>query len=161
MLEYYANQQEFTKKPHTNYIELFQDKLANLRQICLQDSWTFLSTDYSHRWEVIIIQDPLPVQKILRAHSHHFVCSVKKKNLLCCVMLYSNCTHFRFKFYLYLGKFSRRPIDNIVFFPENWLWHFMQIVILGDNSHEMPTLIFRQNKEHISKTVFWKFYTAR
>ena len=40
------------------------------------------------------------------------------------------------------------PADNILnkifflFFPENWLRHFMQIVSSGDNLHEMPKPIF-------------------
>ena len=29
-----------------------------------------------------------------------------------------------------------------LFFPENWIWHFMQIVSLGDNLHEMSNPVF-------------------
>ena len=29
-----------------------------------------------------------------------------------------------------------------LFFPENWIWHFMQIVSFGDNLHEMSNPVF-------------------
>ena len=43
-----------------------------------------------------------------------------------------------------LGKiFSRRHFEIFfLFFPENRIWHFMQIVSLGDNLHEMSNPVF-------------------
>ena len=43
-----------------------------------------------------------------------------------------------------LGKiFSRRYFEIFfLFFPENRIWHFMQIVSLGDNLHEMSYTVF-------------------
>ena len=40
-------------------------------------------------------------------------------------------------------KFRRRHSEIFSFFPENRLWHYMQIVFLGDSSHEM-------SKPHVS-----------
>ena len=52
------------------------------------------------------------------------------------------------------GKFNRREIDyisfyffqkkkhDLTFFPENKIWHFMQILSNGDNLHEMSTPVF-------------------
>ena len=34
-----------------------------------------------------------------------------------------------------------------LFFPENRLWHSMQIVFSGDNLHEMSKLIFWEKKK--------------
>ena len=57
-----------------------------------------------------------------------------------------------FNLYHSLGIFSRRQIDDIcLFFPENRIWHFMQIVSLGDNLHEMSILFSEKNKKNISK----------
>ena len=43
-----------------------------------------------------------------------------------------------------LGKiFSRRHFEIFfLFFSENRIWHFMQIVSLGDNLHEMSNPVF-------------------
>ena len=43
-----------------------------------------------------------------------------------------------------LGKiFSRRHFEIFfLFFPENGSWHFMQIVSLGDNLHDMSNSVF-------------------
>ena len=42
-----------------------------------------------------------------------------------------------------MAKFSRRQTDDIfVFFLENRICHFMQIVSYGDNLHEMTDPIF-------------------
>ena len=48
-----------------------------------------------------------------------------------------------------LGKnFSRWYFEIFVyFFPENWIWHFMQIVSIGDNLHEMLKPTFWGKKE--------------
>ena len=44
-----------------------------------------------------------------------------------------------------------------LFFPENRLWHFMQIVSIGDNLHEMSKPVFNGDNLHeMSKPVFWK-----
>ena len=32
--------------------------------------------------------------------------------------------------------------DELIFFIENQFWHFMQIVSLGDNLHEMSKPVF-------------------
>ena len=46
-----------------------------------------------------------------------------------------------------------------VFFPENRIWHFMQIVSIGDNLHEMSKLFSRKNKKKIfQNVVYWNFY---
>ena len=57
-----------------------------------------------------------------------------------------------------------------LFFPENRIWHFMQIVSIGDNLHEMSKPVFRENKKNFSVCrllkilalfpyiVCWKFY---
>ena len=42
-----------------------------------------------------------------------------------------------------MGEFIRQQIGDIfLFFPENRLWYFMQIVSLEDNLHELPKPIF-------------------
>ena len=50
-----------------------------------------------------------------------------------------------------LGKnFSRQYFEIyffFLFFPENKIWHFMQIASLGDNLLEMSKPIFRENKK--------------
>ena len=55
-------------------------------------------------------------------------------------------TQSAFDFYHSLGKFRirRRQIDYIfsLFFSEERLLHFIQIISLGDNLHEMPKPIF-------------------
>ena len=46
-----------------------------------------------------------------------------------------------------------------LFFPENRVWHFMQIVSIGDNLHEMPNPVYWENIETIFEYVMcWKFY---
>ena len=43
--------------------------------------------------------------------------------------------------------------DNLIFFLfflENWIWHFMQIVSSGDNLHEMSNPSSRKRKKKIS-----------
>ena len=45
--------------------------------------------------------------------------------------------------YYAMGKSSRRQSDGIfLFFLENRIWHFMQIVSFGDNLHEVSDPIF-------------------
>ena len=59
-----------------------------------------------------------------------------------------------------------------LFFPENKIWHFMQIVSLGDNLLEMSKPIFRENKkisvflsaaftQRVVKVKHLKLYTGR
>ena len=51
--------------------------------------------------------------------------------------------------------------NKFLFYPENWLWHFMQIVSIGDNLHEMSKPFFLGNKRNIFQHVIcWKFYPA-
>ena len=38
-----------------------------------------------------------------------------------------------------------------LFFPENRIWHFMQIVSIGDNLHEMSNPDFKENWEKYFK----------
>ena len=38
-----------------------------------------------------------------------------------------------------------------LFFPENRIWHFMQIVSLGDNLHEMSNSVFWEKYEKYFK----------
>ena len=41
-----------------------------------------------------------------------------------------------------MGGFSRQPTyDIFLFFLENRIWYFMQIVFLGDNLHEVSNPI--------------------
>ena len=72
--------------------------------------------------------------------------------------------------YLSLGIFSRQQNNNIFsyFFPENRLWHSMQIVSKRDNLHEMTKPIFwrkkkkkkkKKNKKNISKCCLLNFFT--
>ena len=52
-----------------------------------------------------------------------------------------------------LGKiFSRRHFEIffLIFFPENRFWHFMQIVSIGDNLHEMSNPVMGKNKKNIT-----------
>ena len=52
-----------------------------------------------------------------------------------------------------LGLFSRRQIGDIffIFFQENMLWHFMQIVFEGDNLLEMSKPFFLWEKKKKTK----------
>ena len=43
-----------------------------------------------------------------------------------------------------------------LFFPENRIWHFMQIVSLGDNLHEMSNPVFWENKKNLPKCCLLK-----
>ena len=46
-----------------------------------------------------------------------------------------------------------------LFFPENRIRHFMQIVSSGDNLHEMSYPVSEKNKKKIfQNAVCWKFY---
>ena len=46
------------------------------------------------------------------------------------------------------GEIQHMTIDAIfLFFPENRLWHFLQIVSLGDSLHEMSNLFSGKNKK--------------
>ena len=49
--------------------------------------------------------------------------------------------------YLSLGKCSRQQTDDIfLFFPENRILHFMQIVSIGDNLHDMSNPVSWEKK---------------
>ena len=48
-----------------------------------------------------------------------------------------------YKTYYAMSKFSRQQTDDIfLLFLENRIWHFMQIVSLGDNLHEVSNPTF-------------------
>ena len=66
------------------------------------------------------------------------------------------------KFEIILGlacwekKFFRGHFEIFfLIFPENTLWHFMQIVSLGDNLHEMSKPIFWANKKYHQFVICW------
>ena len=48
-----------------------------------------------------------------------------------------------------LGKNFSRPYFEIflLFFLENRIWHFMQIVSLGDNLHDVSNPVFLEKKK--------------
>ena len=50
-----------------------------------------------------------------------------------------------------LGKiFSSRYFEIFfLFFPENRVWHFMQVVSIGDNLHEMSQPVIWENKKNV------------
>ena len=50
-----------------------------------------------------------------------------------------------------------RKLIFFLFFPENRIWHFMQIVSSGDNLHAMSNPVFWENKKNISKCRLLKF----
>ena len=50
-----------------------------------------------------------------------------------------------------MGRFSRWQIGNILFFLENLIWHFLQIVSKVDNLHEVSDLIFKEKKKKYFK----------
>ena len=59
-----------------------------------------------------------------------------------------------------LCKFSRRHIDYmILIFPENRIWHFMQIVSWGDNLHELSKPTFWQKIKIFQNDVCWDIYS--
>ena len=63
--------------------------------------------------------------------------------------------------YQSLDEFSTWQIDDIfLFFPENRLSHFIQIVSTGDNLHEMLNLFSKWNKKNISKCRLLKFLSS-
>ena len=45
---------------------------------------------------------------------------------------------------LWANSADDKLVVFFLFFWENMLWHFMQIVSLGDNLHEMPKPIFSE-----------------
>ena len=48
-----------------------------------------------------------------------------------------------------------------LFFPENKIWHFMQIVSTGDNLHEMSKPVFREKiRKLFQYAICWKLYPA-
>ena len=48
-----------------------------------------------------------------------------------------------FNTYQAMGRFSRQQIGDVfLIFQENRIWHFMQIVSLGNNLHEVSDPIF-------------------
>ena len=46
-------------------------------------------------------------------------------------------------------------VTFFLFFPENRIWHFMQIVSIGDNLHEMPNPVSLDNLLEMSNPVSW------
>ena len=61
-----------------------------------------------------------------------------------------------------MGKFSRREIDDIfffLFFPENWIWQFMQIVSCA---WSVKSCFFWKNKKKkiFQNIICWNFYPA-
>ena len=77
--------------------------------------------------------------------------TVKKQKILYLKSYLTYITHS-------LGKFSRWQIDIFLFFPENRIWHFMQIVSPEDNLHEMSNLFSGKNKKNISKCRLPEFF---
>ena len=93
--------------------------------------------------------------------SANFVLLFPNKNLLSEVKTsflkswIDNCKSFNggdIKHFDILGKIvSRRHIEIFfLFFPENRIWHFMQIVSIGDNLHEMSNSVSRKNNKNIN-----------
>ena len=65
---------------------------------------------------------------------------------------------FKFNLYHPQGKFNRQQFDDIFFFPENRVWHFMQAVSVGDSMHEMSNPVFWNKSEKYFKTLFVDFF---
>ena len=52
---------------------------------------------------------------------------------------------------LWANLADNKLVIFFLFFPENRIWHFMQIVSIGDNLHEMSKLFSgKKNKKNIS-----------
>ena len=54
---------------------------------------------------------------------------------------------------LWTNSADNKFVNFFLFFPENWIWHFMQIVLIGDNLHGMSNPIFPGKKK---KNFFFK-----
>ena len=89
---------------------------------------------------------------ILRTASAQYI-PVRMNRLVYVVALYSILCDWQRPLNLYhsLDKLADVQVGDIFlifffffffFFSENRLWHFMQIVFIGDNSHEMSNLVF-------------------
>ena len=57
---------------------------------------------------------------------------------------------------LWANSADDKLIIILLFSPQNRLWHFMQIISLGDNLHEMSKSIFWKKKK-IQNVVRWIF----
>ena len=85
---------------------------------------------------------PLDWKKLFRLYSDKMLCSDCADTHCSRLPLYRySCTMLTLSM---LGKnFSRQHFEIFyLFFPENRLWHFMQIVSLGDNLLEMSMPVF-------------------
>ena len=59
---------------------------------------------------------------------------------------------------LWANSADYKFIIFFLFFPENGIWHFMQIVSIWDNLHEMSNPAFWEKLEKIFQyVVCWKF----
>ena len=72
------------------------------------------------------------------------------KNISICPQLKDLPSMLRVNFNHFLGKFSRQHTETVfLFFTENRIWHFMQIVFIRENSCEMSNpFSFEKKKQN-------------
>ena len=58
---------------------------------------------------------------------------------------------------LWTNSADDKLVAYSLFFPENSIWHFMQIVSIGDNLLEMSNSVFRENKKKNQNVICWQF----
>ena len=73
------------------------------------------------------------------------------KALKKCLLLFRLA--LKINLYHSLGLFSRQQIMFFLFFPENRIWHFMQIVSSRDNLHETSNPVFGEKIRKIFQNV--------
>ena len=86
----------------------------------------------------------------------------KTLNSYMCIYCFQNWTR------LTVTTLKANSADNkltfFLFFPENKLWHFMQIVSWGDNLHEMSKAYFlgkkKKKKEKKIQNVCWSYFPS-
>ena len=74
--------------------------------------------------------------------------------------------HLTFIILLANSADNKSMIFYLFFQKKNRIWHFMQIVSIGDNLHEMPNPVFwgkkkkKKKKKIFQYVIYWKFYLA-
>ena len=94
----------------------------------------------------------LPREFAYNINLFFFFSRKNKKSISECRLLPLKSNRIKVDLYRSLDRISRRQTDDILLiFPENRLWHFMQIVSQGGEMREMTKYIFWENNKNVSR----------
>ena len=88
--------------------------------------------------------------KKTKKRKYHFFSSAESTQRVVKVKLW-----FRSQNLWYYRKHFSRHLKYFYFFPESRLWHFMQIVSVGDNLHECQSLFSGKNRKKYQFAICW------